>query len=150
MLRARSSVLIAASPQQVFELVAIDFLRNYRRWSPEVQRLELLTPGPLQVGSRVRQVRLDYGCRSDTTFRVLHLDPPERVSFAEVSGQYHIDYAVEPAGHKTRLTFVVELLAQGAAPPPAGAAASPSGARRGAAGGPENQGTVGRRNYSLR
>jgi hypothetical protein len=109
MVKAQASILIAAPPHRVYEFVAIDFARNYRRWSPEVQRLEMLTPGPLRVGSRARQVRVDRGRRSDSSFRVVALDPASRVGFVESSGQFLIDYRIDELGDRTRLTFVFEL-----------------------------------------
>jgi hypothetical protein len=107
--KAQASILIATLPQQVFSFVVVDFERNYRRWSPEVKRLELLTPGPLQVGSRARQVRVDQGRKSETVFRVTVLEPPKVVGFAESTNQFRIDYRMEPEGDQTRLTFVFEL-----------------------------------------
>lgn len=109
MVKAQASTLIATLPQHVYSFVVVDFERNYRRWSPEVKRLELLTPGPLQVGSRARQVRVDQGRKSESVFRVTLLEPPNRVGFAESTNQFRIDYRMEPEGEHTRLTFVFEL-----------------------------------------
>ena len=107
--KARASSLIAAPPQIVYDFIAVDFARNYRRWSPEVQRLDMLTPGPLRVGSRARQVRFDQGRLSDHTFRVVAMEPPRRVSFAESADRFRIEYRMEPVEEQTRLTFLFEL-----------------------------------------
>jgi hypothetical protein len=109
MIQARASIMVNSAPQQVYEFVVVGFTRNYRRWSPEVQRLDILTPGPLRVGSRARQVRVDQGRRSDNTFRVVALEPPTEVHFAESSDQFRTVYRMEPVGDQTRLTFVFEL-----------------------------------------
>lgn len=113
MVKAQAQVLVRLPPKPVFAFVVEDFARNYPRWSPEVKRLELLTPGPLRVGSRARQVRVDQGRRSETTFRVEVLEPPTRVSFAEVSQQYRVDYRMEAVAEapvaRTRLTLTFEL-----------------------------------------
>lgn len=109
MVKAQASILVAIPPQRVYEFVAVDFAHNYRRWSPEVQHIELLTPEPLRVGSRARQVRVDQGRRSDSTFRVVALEPPTRIGFAESSDQFRIEYRMEPFGGRTRLTFAFEL-----------------------------------------
>ncbi|MCU0835928.1 MAG: SRPBCC family protein [Chromatiaceae bacterium] len=109
MVRAEASALVAAPAGRVYAFVADDFARNYRRWSPEVQHLVLLTPGPLRVGTQARQVRVDQGRRSDYRFQVTVLDPPSRVAFAEVSDLFRIDYRVTPIGQQTRLTFAFEL-----------------------------------------
>jgi hypothetical protein len=107
--RAQAQILVGLPPEPVFAFVAEDFVRNYPRWSPEVQRLELLTPGPLRVGSRARQVRVDQGRRSDSTFRVVALEPPSRVGFSEISERFRIEYRLEALGERTRLSFAFEL-----------------------------------------
>jgi hypothetical protein len=107
--KAQASILIAQSQRRLYDFIAVDFERNYRRWSPEVQRLDMLTPGPLRVGSRARQLRLDRGRRSDTTFRVIALEPPRRVCFAESADKFRSYYQIDPVGGATRLTFTFEL-----------------------------------------
>lgn len=109
MVKAQASILIAQSQRQLYDFIAVEFERNYRRWSPEVQRLDMLTPGPLRVGSRARQLRLDRGRRSDTTFRVIALEPPRRVCFAESADKFRSFYQMDPVGGDTRLTFTFEL-----------------------------------------
>ncbi len=109
MVKARASILIDRPPEVVFDFIAVDFARNYRRWSPEVQHLELLTPGPLRVGSRARQVRVDRGRRSDSIFEVVAWEPPDLVGFAERSGVFLIEYRLDPVAGRTRLSFRFEL-----------------------------------------
>jgi hypothetical protein len=114
MVSARASILIDRPAPEVYAFVAEDFTRNYRRWSPEVQHLELLTPGPLRVGSRARQIRVDQGRRTDHTFRVVALDRPSRICFAETTDQFRIEYLMVPgpgglAEAPTRLTFGFQL-----------------------------------------
>ena len=109
MVKARADILIRRPPERVFGFVARDFFANYPRWSPQVQRLEVLTPGPIRVGSRARQVRIDQGRRSESTFRVTALEEPVRVEFAEGSELFRIGYRLDPAGDQTRLTFAFEL-----------------------------------------
>lgn len=79
-----------------------------------MQRLELLTPGPLRVGSRARQVRVDQGRRTDYTFGITALDRPSRVGFAETGDDFRIGYLMAPGagGPKeapTRLIFGFQL-----------------------------------------
>jgi len=93
----------------VFDFVVGDFYRNYPRWSPEVKRLDVLTPGPLQVGSRARQARIDQGRKSESIFRVTALEAPLRVEFAESTGLFQIAYVMEAVGTDTRLSFTFEL-----------------------------------------
>ncbi len=114
MVSARASILINRPAPEVFTFIADDFIRNYRRWSPEVQRIELLTSGPLRVGSRARQVRVDQGRRTESTFRVVALDRPNRVCFAETGDRFRIEYSMTPGAGKaleeqTRLAFEFQL-----------------------------------------
>lgn len=53
MIQAPASILVKSPPQRVFNFVVVDFTPSYRRWSPEVPRLEILTPGPLRNGASV-------------------------------------------------------------------------------------------------
>lgn len=94
----------------VFDFVATEFFRNYPRWAPEVRELVALSPGPLRIGSLGRQVRVDYGRRTEATFRVTRLEPGAHVAFAGLSTPFTIDYRFEPAGEHTRVTLVFQLL----------------------------------------
>ena len=109
MIQSQASILVKVPPQQVYDFVVVGFPRNYRRWSPEVRSLDILTPGPLRVGSRARQVRVDQGRRSDNTFRVVALEPPTKVRFNESSDLFRTEYRMDPVGEETRLTFMFEL-----------------------------------------
>ena len=114
MVKARASILIERAPEAIFGFIADEFARNYKRWSPEVQRLQILTPGPLRVGTRARQVRVDQGRRTDTTFRVVTLERPRRVCFTETRDRFRIEYLLDPVGNDpdgapTRLTFGFQL-----------------------------------------
>lgn len=109
MVKASAAILIQSSPEQVYRFVARDFAANYPRWSPEVKRLELLTPGPLRLGSRARQMRIDQGRTSESVFRVTALEEPVRLEFAESSDLFRTVYRLEPIGEQTRLVFAFEL-----------------------------------------
>jgi hypothetical protein len=109
MIRAQASVVIDRPVEAVFRFVAVDFFRNYPRWSPEVRELRATTPGPIRVGSAGRQVRIDYGRRTESLFRVSELDAPHRVAFQGVSSPYRVSYQLDPRGAATRLTFTFEL-----------------------------------------
>lgn len=113
MVKARARILIDRQPEQVFGFIAEDFVDNYARWSPEVKQLETLTPGPIGVGSRMRQVRVDQGRRSETKFKVTAMEKPARLEFAESSDLFRTGYWLQPAaqshGQRTELEFGFEL-----------------------------------------
>lgn len=67
---ARADALIFHEIEPVFRFVALEFPRNYPRWSPEVSKLEPLTPGPVQTGYQARQVRVDQVHKTDSIFEV--------------------------------------------------------------------------------
>jgi hypothetical protein len=112
---ANASTLIARSPESVFDFVAVRFYDNYPRWSPEVQCLEVLSPGPIAVGSMARQVRVDQGRQTDSTFTVVAFEQPSRLEFADCGNQYRVGYRLEPLAGQTQLTFGIELIRLGLA-----------------------------------
>jgi len=67
----RSSVIIGKRAEEVFRFIGEDFFENYPKWSPEVKNLNALSDGPVRVGTLARQVRVDFGYRSESDFRVL-------------------------------------------------------------------------------
>lgn len=86
-------------------------LTNYPRWSPEVKELEKITDGPVKLGTVCRQVRIDQGNRSESTFKVKVFDNGSRICFEGVSNPYRCDYLIEPVNSlDSRITFVFELL----------------------------------------
>lgn len=108
MVKASASTVIARPPQDVYAFIS-DLPRNYRRWSPEVVQLQFHTQGPIRVGSTARQVRVDQGRRTETTFRVSAMEPGRQVSFVGTSNPFRVEYLMDPVPTGTRLTFVFEL-----------------------------------------
>lgn len=109
MVKARATILINRRPEQVFGFIADDFTDNYARWSPEVKQLDALTPGPLALGSRLRQVRLDQGRRSESAFKVTAFESPHCLEFTESTDLFRTGYWIAPEGEQTRLEFGFEL-----------------------------------------
>lgn len=109
MVKAQSGILIHCPLPDVYGFVVEDFVRNYPRWSPEVQRLRPLTDGPLDLGWTAHQVRIDQGRRTETDFRVIALDPQRCVCFKGIKDPFVIDYRFDPQGQNTQLTFSFEL-----------------------------------------
>ncbi|MGR8942221.1 MAG: SRPBCC family protein [Gammaproteobacteria bacterium] len=97
---------------QVFHFIAVDFFENYPRWSPEVQELELLSEPPFQLDSLVRQVRIDNGQRSESTFKVTTYRKNEKLVFDGISNAYRCSYGFIPKNpsSSTEIIFTFELL----------------------------------------
>lgn len=107
----------------MFRFIAEEFERNYPRWSPEVRELRLLSQGPIRVGTQARQVRVDQGRRTESTFRITRMLPPAsapaspppvnghgRLTFEGNSpASFIVDYRFEPAAADTRLVFTFEI-----------------------------------------
>ncbi|MCH9638328.1 MAG: polyketide cyclase [Betaproteobacteria bacterium] len=107
----KASTLIQSSSEKLFDFIGSDLLANYPRWSPEVKELEKLTDGPIKEGTLCRQVRIDQGNRSESTFKVNVFDSGARVCFKGVSNPYRCDYIIESVSETScRITFVFELL----------------------------------------
>ena len=107
----KASALIKSPGDKLFHFIGTDLLINYPRWSPEVKELEKLTDGPISEGTLCRQVRVDQGNRSESTFRVNVFDSGARICFKGVSNPYRCDYVIESVNEtSSRITFVFELL----------------------------------------
>lgn len=113
MIKAQASIQIERPPDTVYAFVADDFERNYPRWSPEVKELRMVSRGPMRVGTIARQVRVDQGRRTESTFRITHMEPVQRLTFQGTSFPFLVDYrfagAAENTLQHTRLTFTFEL-----------------------------------------
>lgn len=108
----KASTIVHRPVDEVFRFIGAEFLENYPRWSPEVVELRKLSEGPVRVGSLLRQVRVDHGHKSESTFKVTDYLPNRRLAFNGVSNAYRCIYEFEtPDGHDevTRVTFIFEF-----------------------------------------
>jgi ribosome-associated toxin RatA of RatAB toxin-antitoxin module len=107
----KANALINSPNEKLFEFIGNNLLENYPRWSPEVRELEKLTDGPVKQGTLCRQVRIDQGNRSESTFKVNVFEAGSRICFEGVSNPYRCDYTIEPVNETScRITFIFELL----------------------------------------
>ena len=96
---------IAAPPEAVFEHAT-----NVEQWPeivPAIVKTELLTPGPVQVGTRFRETRVMFGKEASEEMEFLVLDPPKRYLLgAESHGsRYRTEFTLEPVDGGTKLTM---------------------------------------------
>ena len=54
----KADALVQHPCNDICNYVGANLIKNYPRWSPEVVNLELLTNGPVNVGTMCRQVRV--------------------------------------------------------------------------------------------
>lgn len=107
----KASTVIQESDDKLFNFIGHELLSNYPRWSPEVRELEKLTDSPLGLGTLCRQVRIDQGNRSESTFKVVIFEPNKQICFAGVSNPFRCNYLIESRDqHLAQITFTFELL----------------------------------------
>ena len=107
----KANTIIQTPSEKLFNFIGNDLLINYPRWSPEVKELEKLTDGPIKLGTLCRQVRIDQGNRSESTFKVKFFDVGARICFEGVSNPYRCDYVIESVNASdSRIIFIFELL----------------------------------------
>ena len=104
-MQVRVSSVVAAPPEAIFA-VAVEV----ERW-PEImgaiERVDVLTPGPVAVGTRFRETRMMFGRRATEEMTVAELDASRRlVLTAHNHGTaYRAEHLFEPQGDGTRLTL---------------------------------------------
>ena len=108
----KADIKVQSPCKEVFSFVGANFIKNYPKWSPEVVELESLTDGVVKVGTMCRQVRIDQGRRSESTFKVTIFQPGKRICFEGVSNPYRCDYVLEKGtgASASQIHFTFELL----------------------------------------
>jgi len=103
------TIWIARRRENVFDFF-VDFAQA-PRWRQFVQSMELVGPGPLRVGSRVRATMDVMGGRQTFEMEVLALERPalwrHRTFESDFTG--HIEYRFETEGDGTRVTFTMAV-----------------------------------------
>lgn len=104
--------LVECSAMDLFKYIGDDLFQNYPKWSPEVKELEQLTPGPVQLGTIGRQVRVDQGRRTESRFKISAYEPGERLTLVGVADPFRCTYDFQSINpdKPTKLTFTFELL----------------------------------------
>lgn len=106
-MRCESTVTIGKPPEAVFPwLVEAD---KVPQWMTGLERYEPVEPGPLRVGSRIRQELVVSGHRLAFELEVTELAPPQRAVLRfEGSGfKAANEYGLAGADGGTRVTWVV-------------------------------------------
>jgi Polyketide cyclase / dehydrase and lipid transport len=79
----------------VFDFVGHDFFQNYTRWCPQIVELEPLSDGPVRAGVTARQITLDRGIRSESTFEISTFGPPKLLGLKGLSEPFKSLYEFE-------------------------------------------------------
>lgn len=107
-----ATVTIQRPRPAVFAFIADDFETNYRRWSPEVVDLMILSTPELDSDWLARQTRVDHGHKTTSTFRIAAIERPSRIVFQGVSADFLCTYGLQSGGSDdkaTRLRFRFEF-----------------------------------------
>lgn len=96
---------IAAPPERVFAAAT-----DIHRWAeivPAIEKVEVLTPGPMRAGTRFRETRRMLGREATEEMTVTDFDPPRSYTLGAQSHgcRYRTELRFEPAGAGTRLVF---------------------------------------------
>ena len=102
--------VVKCSITKVFEFVASHFFDNYPKWCPQVVELEALSPLPVAVGSRGRQVTRDRGIDSESVFEVTQFDAPGKLEIKGTTEPFKSSYEFHREDDETtRVSFTFEL-----------------------------------------
>lgn len=85
-----SSTRFARAPIQTVFRHATD-LRNVPNIVPGIRSIEVLTDGPVRVGTRFKETRVVFGREHSETMEVTAIDPPRACTFSCESGGARYD-----------------------------------------------------------
>jgi hypothetical protein len=102
----RSSTHVAAAPERVFE-VFTDLGKAAQRIE-SITALEILTPGPVGLGTRWRETRVMFKRESSEEMEITAFDPPRGYSVGAMSCGvlYDTRFDFTPEGDGTRVEWI--------------------------------------------
>ncbi|OWK37968.1 hypothetical protein FRUB_07088 [Fimbriiglobus ruber] len=79
-----------------------------------IKAFEVIPPGPVAVGTKIRETRIMFGREATETFEVAECDPPSKYTLTAIScgAQYRVEHRFVPDGAGTR--FEIEMTIAGA------------------------------------
>lgn len=94
----KASAMVDCPIQSAFDYVGYGLFQHYRVWCPQVVELDVISEGPVGVGTMARQVTLDRGITSESTFKIAEFNPPTIVELEGISDPFRSIYALEELG----------------------------------------------------
>jgi polyketide cyclase/dehydrase/lipid transport protein len=97
---------VAARPTSVFATIAD--IANWPMFVRSVRAIELLTPRPIRVGTRLRQTRIMMGHEATDELEVMTIERPRRLRLVgETRGMhYEVDHLVDALAVGSRLVMI--------------------------------------------
>jgi uncharacterized membrane protein len=109
------TVEIGRPPQEVFDY--LDDVTRHHEWQPQIVDVQVETPGPMRVGTRLKQTRRVPGGKRTFTMEAVEHDPPNAFAFKVVDGPVrpHGRVTLTPldGGARTRYTFDFDIEGHG-------------------------------------
>jgi len=110
------TVRVRRAADVVFDAIEGHARHNVPAWEPEVLEVRPVSPGPLQLGSRVAMVRKQSGRVQTTTYEITAFDRPRRIAARHLDGPmgFAIDFAVRPVdAGASDVTVTVDMTLRG-------------------------------------
>lgn len=103
---------ISAPPERVFDAVADVATLPMR--IPEIKSVDVLTPGPVRVGTKFSERRIMFGKEATETFEVTEFEPPAKLTMVAFScGAEHVaEHRFVRDGFGTRLELELRTRAK--------------------------------------
>ena len=107
-MRIAVEALINAPPDVVYT-VASD-IPNWARFISAIEHIEMLTSGPVTLGTRFRETRKMFGRSATEEMQVAELTPPTRFALSAIAHGtvYWSEHTITPSGGGTRLALAFE------------------------------------------
>jgi Polyketide cyclase / dehydrase and lipid transport len=96
------SIYIDRPPADVFRFYAVEHVRNHPRWDPDMH-LELVTEGPIGVGTVIRRTHTHYSEPTEGTMEVVEFERDRALGVVIHDGSIEISgrMSIEPQGEGT-------------------------------------------------
>ena len=108
-IRFEHAIEVPQSPRDVF--ATLDDVSQTPKWLARCTGIEVLTPGPMTVGTKLRYSYKDGGRRGSMDGEIVERVPDRMLAYEYEDKMMRagIHFAMEPAGSGTRLTHTIDL-----------------------------------------
>jgi uncharacterized membrane protein len=108
--RVRESISIQAPVENVFDLASD--IATCQRWSKSITNIEMMTDGPMKVGTKWRETRVMMGKPATETLEITSMRPNEHYTIGceSMGSKFSTDMVFTSAGQGTQVT--VEMKCQ--------------------------------------
>ncbi len=107
--QGRAESIVKCGISDAYERIARRFFDNYQKWCPQVVELEEISPPPIQLGTKGRQVTRDRGIDSESLFDVTQFSSNAELEITGSSEPFRSHYEFITKGNETQITFTFEL-----------------------------------------